>query len=250
MSEQERDDFVLAIRRLSARGGGDCPELAFTGILNALKQEPQLGSPMFVFTDASAKDSTAANINEVKKYAEYFSVTINFFMKNSCGSGIPAGFDEVASHTSGQIFPLKTDSEIQRFKDYVEDSLKDSVVIHEGKDGSDVFMTLDGEITTLLISLEVKQAGQAKFVKLVDPVGRPLLPILTTTYTCIFKQENPFPGTWHLKYPAGVDIKSYVAKSAGNNTVDFKPYFLHSESETADDSRPVLSVPHPVRGNF
>ena len=179
------------------------------------------------------------------RYAKQFSATINFFVKNGCGmSSIHSAYVDIASYTSGQIFPLKTDSEIEKFKDYVDDCLKDSVLIAEGKSGSDIFITIDGEITTLLISLEVKQANQARYVKLVDPVGELLSPIIVTTYTCIFKQAYPMPGTWHMKYPAGIEIKSFAGKSAGNNTIDFAPYFLHEETKGG----PVLSVKSPKLG--
>lgn len=180
----------------------------------------------------------------LSRYAEDFSTTINFFIKNTCSVGIDPKFSEIASYTSGQIFPLKTDKEIEKFKDYVDDCLKDSVIITEGKSGSDFYITIDGEITTLLISLELKQADRSQYVKLVDPFGDKVSAILTTTYSCVFKQEMPMPGTWHLKYPAGLDITSYVAKSVGNNTVDFATYFLHE----GNGSGPVLSVTSPVKG--
>ena len=118
------------------------------------------------------------------------------------------------------------------------------MIIKEGKSGSDIFITIDGEITTLLISLEVKQANQARYVKLVDPFGELLSPIIVTTYTCIFKQLRPMPGTWHMKYPAGIEVKSFSGKSAGNNTIDFSTYFLHEETEGS----PVLSVKSPKLG--
>ena len=90
----------------------------------------------------------------------------------------------------------------------------------------------------------MKQVNQAKHVKLVDPFGDVLLPSLTTSYTCIFKQSNPMPGIWHMKYPAGIEVSSYVAKSSGNNTLDFATYFLHQEK----NGGPVLSVKSPVQG--
>jgi hypothetical protein len=50
------------------------------GILDALNEDPDPGSPMYVFTDASAKDATPKNIQEVKTMAKYAdNVAINFF---------------------------------------------------------------------------------------------------------------------------------------------------------------------------
>jgi hypothetical protein len=50
------------------------------GILDALYQGPDPGSPLYVFTDASAKDATPENIEEVKSMAKFLGkAVINFF---------------------------------------------------------------------------------------------------------------------------------------------------------------------------
>lgn len=71
--------FVDAINKLKARGGGDCPELTIRGILDALYEGPDWGSPLYVFTDAAAKDATPQNLEDVKSMAQYVGATINFF---------------------------------------------------------------------------------------------------------------------------------------------------------------------------
>ena len=50
-------------------------------MLEALYQDPQWGSPMYVFTDAGPKDATDEFIEELKYLAsaEEYGVTINFF---------------------------------------------------------------------------------------------------------------------------------------------------------------------------
>ena len=73
-------EFVRAINDLTAHSGGDCPEYAFQGMLNALGQDPLFGSPMYVFTDADPKDATVENIEEVKLLANDLEVTINFLL--------------------------------------------------------------------------------------------------------------------------------------------------------------------------
>lgn len=74
--------FVKAIQALTATGGGDCPEKTFQGLLNAIykSSQPRWGSPMYVFTDASAKDATAENIDEVEYLVEDYGITVNFFL--------------------------------------------------------------------------------------------------------------------------------------------------------------------------
>ena len=78
MNETEAAAFVDAINDLRAHGGGDCPEYAFRGMLKALSEDPEWGSPMYVFTDADPKDATEVNIAEVKALVKMYGVTINF----------------------------------------------------------------------------------------------------------------------------------------------------------------------------
>ena len=80
--ENKAGEFVAEINKLRPHEGGDCPEYTFKGMLEALYQEPQWGSPMYVFTDADPKDATADNIKEVESIAnaDDCGVTINFFV--------------------------------------------------------------------------------------------------------------------------------------------------------------------------
>lgn len=86
MDEIDAGEFVQAINNLTPHGGGDCPEYAFTGMLEALYNDPQWGSPMYVFTDAGPKDASDEYIEEVKYLAsaEEYGVTINFFTTGQC----------------------------------------------------------------------------------------------------------------------------------------------------------------------
>ena len=72
--------FVKAIRDLSATGGGDCPELTFQAMIDALYESPHEGSPMYVFTDATAKDDSEVNRGLLESLAvNVHKATINFF---------------------------------------------------------------------------------------------------------------------------------------------------------------------------
>ena len=90
------------INALGASGGGDCPELAFAGMLDALKQGPEYGSPMFVFTDASAKDGDSSNKEELKAMAKAVDVTITFFTRlHGCFPHGIKDYEEIARDTGG-----------------------------------------------------------------------------------------------------------------------------------------------------
>ena len=94
------------IDRLIAYGplNPDCPELAFTGMINAINGGIKSGSPMFVFTDASAKDGDSLNKAVLKGMAETMDVTITFFTgHDNCGpSYVVKDYDETAKETGGK----------------------------------------------------------------------------------------------------------------------------------------------------
>ena len=84
--EDNKAEFISAIQGLRVAGGGDCPEMAFGGMLGAYESQPKLGSPMFVFTDAGAKDDSFEKKEELKQFADQYGSTINFFTNyRGCG---------------------------------------------------------------------------------------------------------------------------------------------------------------------
>jgi uncharacterized repeat protein (TIGR01451 family) len=114
-----------AIRALRATGGGDCPELAYTGMLQAMgAMDP--GGHLFVFTDASARDASLAG--EVVSLALATRTQIEALRFGSCGAGaapdpgqspfrftragwrslaaMSGDFREVAEASGGQVFDL------------------------------------------------------------------------------------------------------------------------------------------------
>ena len=48
--------------------------MAFTGILEALKKQPEYGSPLYVFTDAPLKDLYLSKEAEIQARARYVHV--------------------------------------------------------------------------------------------------------------------------------------------------------------------------------
>lgn len=129
-AENEGKDFLKSIDAIQPKGGGDCAEMAFAGILEALNAGPQYGSPLFVITDASAKDDTLTNVKTAKVIAQSTGVTINFFTKpNGCENKGVDSFRKLASFTSGQVFPLKSDAELRNLTSFVKESLDSTQII-------------------------------------------------------------------------------------------------------------------------
>jgi von Willebrand factor A domain-containing protein 7 len=88
-------------------GGGDCPELALTGIKNALKHAMS-NSVGFVFSDASAKDFNLES--EIMPILQKRQITLNFFLTGTCKGKWDPGYkvyENLALRSGGQVFDMK-----------------------------------------------------------------------------------------------------------------------------------------------
>ena len=102
----ELAQFAEDIGAINPNGGGDCPELAFTGKINGLSSGPQYGSSMFVFTDAAPKDATLDNMENVIGGAFGFDVKISFFtVTNPLCDPNPdySKYQKIADETGGRL---------------------------------------------------------------------------------------------------------------------------------------------------
>ncbi len=96
------DPFLSALNAVSANGGGDCPELAWTGASLAVNAA-LTDSTLYLFTDASAKDTGLAGT--VAAVAKKKRTKIYPLLFGSCSPFDQAYFD-VAQATGGQVFTL------------------------------------------------------------------------------------------------------------------------------------------------
>ncbi|MCU6496879.1 hypothetical protein LPN04_03620 [Rugamonas sp. A1-17] len=94
--------FKGAIGGLGADGGGDCPELAMTGMYNGLSLADP-GGDLFMYTDATAKDASLAGA--VISLAKSKDIKIYPILFGSC-SPLTPGFLQAAAETGGQVFFL------------------------------------------------------------------------------------------------------------------------------------------------
>ncbi|KAA2261578.1 VWA domain-containing protein [Solihabitans fulvus] len=127
--------FKNAISALTASGGGDCPELAMSGLLQAVGAMDE-GSDLFTFTDADAKDADLADT--VSNLAASKDIRIYPMLFGNCTGDLaarsqqpqaqqpqanqhaatgalavpaftaPKPFQDVARATGGQVFALST----------------------------------------------------------------------------------------------------------------------------------------------
>jgi von Willebrand factor A domain-containing protein 7 len=94
--------FKASISGLGASGGGDCPELAMTGMYNGLSLSNPSGS-LFMYTDASAKDAGLAGA--VIGLAKAKEIKVFAILFGSC-SPIEPGYLQLATETGGQAISL------------------------------------------------------------------------------------------------------------------------------------------------
>lgn len=101
-STTDANAFKAAIGGLGAFGGGDCPELAMTGMYNGLSLSNPSGS-LFMYTDASAKDAGLAGA--VIGLAKSKEIKVFAILFGSC-SPIEPGYLQLATETGGQAISL------------------------------------------------------------------------------------------------------------------------------------------------
>ena len=97
------DEFKQAINGLGASAGGDCPELAFMAILQALERFDEAGGELLVFTDATVKDGSLAGA--VVSLAQQRNVKITMMLSGSC-SPIDPDYYRISRETGGQSFVI------------------------------------------------------------------------------------------------------------------------------------------------
>ena len=257
----EGKDFIKALQELRAIGGGDCPERSFTGMVDALESGPQIGSPMYVFTDASPKDNTIQNKDIILDLAHNLDVKINFLTRRdtycSTETGAFQPYEDLASETGGLVYPLHNSNELIRLGTLVSDSLKGSAYIGTGDLDSVVrgrrrrkaqeheySIPVDDSMQRLFITVITENSAAG--IRLVDPAGK------LVTYGrellrkgVVYNIEKPIVGVFMLIVPADAGKYKYRVNSVGTVNIDFGHYYVFIASR---GSRIPIPLKHPLQG--
>ena len=124
-------EFINDIGNLEATEGGDCKEYALNGMLSAVQEGPEDGSPLFVFTDAPPKDDAEENMVAILALAQMSGITINFFIEEACDVG-DSGLDiykELASET-GEIHLRIKENELKRMANFTDTKLGKRLIMN------------------------------------------------------------------------------------------------------------------------
>jgi hypothetical protein len=195
--------FINAVNGLSASGGDDCPELSMTGLLSAINVAGQ-GATLFLFTDASSKDSAlAANVTAAAS-AKNIQVNMNIF--GSC-SPIDPVYGQVARQTGGQLFVLQQ-SEASAILSLATPQLgahpatllSTTGVLKPGVQTVDI--PVNANIAKLTVSVSMDTKGS---ITLLQPNGAPVTSgptVVITSFSAgqVITKTLPTPGLWRLQF--------------------------------------------------
>lgn len=143
--------ITTAISGLSATGGGDCPELAMQGILDALIDVPiaNSGCKIFFFSDATAKDH--ALISQVTAQIILKGCAFTPVLSGCCGTCQDPCLSLPSSYCASNVVDSRSESDEIEKEELVEGS-------PERKKRSVSSTSTEGE--TLLYDLAYKSGGK------------------------------------------------------------------------------------------
>ena len=247
----EGKEFVKAIEALRASGGGDCPELAFSGIIDALNGGAQQNSPLYVFTDATAKDAHKLDIAKATTLAK--GASVYFFTTGLCGGTSYKPFEDLASESCGQMFKIPKHSADLAKMSKITKSLLHATSCSTGtgigpigrkkRSASSAYRLLfDDVMEKVIVTVTTQNTGAT--IVLEDPRGVPVSSGKTTlTKGAIFEVDHPRPGRWRLTVSSGAGAHSYVVKASSKTNVDFDLVFAIPRRRMSP-----LPISHPLIG--
>lgn len=228
VSTSDAASFKTSIAGLFASGGGDCPELAFTGMYNGLALSNPSGS-LFMYTDASAKDAVLAGA--VIGLAKAKEIKLYLILFGSC-SPLEPGYLQAATETGGQAFMLTRDEaeSVTTLADLV--GRNNAVQLLSVVDSFATPQTYDVPVDSTMTQLTVSVSATnfvTPGVTLMRPDGTAVTPATADTYMTlsggvIISIKTPVRGLWKLRVQDSADA-TYVNVS-GTSDLAFSSFRL------------------------
>ncbi|KAJ0050442.1 hypothetical protein NL108_003664, partial [Boleophthalmus pectinirostris] len=221
----------MEISKLKAQGGGDEPEMCYSGIQLALTTAPSY-SNIYVFTDASAKD---ANLKDTLiALIRTTKSTVNFFMTNlrrrrrSTRGGTFNDYKDLALASGGQAIQV-TKGELPQATDIILDTSTSALVTVLQQDRNpgkpDTFsFSLDDSLKNITIYI----TGTSISFTLKNPAGVTQSSSQTTGALATIKpvgnlwrsslNADRATGTWQINITSN---NPYTVKVTGQSTIAF-----------------------------
>lgn len=216
--------YLSRVGSLFPGGGGDCPELSQTALLQAIGASRK-DSKLFSFTDASAKDAGLANA--VNAAAQAKRIRITHLLTGSCSPIDPAYFSN-SEETGGQLFLLNQfQGEVGKVFDLVRPQLfGDFVTLQRsrgtlvGTGGREFVVPVDSTLSTAVFSvaIDVKQSVTLRRPSgAVVVAGEPGVTVTQLASGAIFTVGDPEPGAWRFSFTGSGEFR-FAAQ--GNSPLD------------------------------
>ena len=95
--------FIIALNQSSAEGGGDCPDLALTGLRSTI-DNCNSDCAVFVITDADPKDK--GMLESIKRLIVIKRIQVNFILTGSCNNAIDPVYYQLAEFSLGLVVQI------------------------------------------------------------------------------------------------------------------------------------------------
>ncbi|KAM5151607.1 uncharacterized protein ACMZJ9_009832 [Mantella aurantiaca] len=227
---ESREEFGAFFNNLEARDGGDCPELAITGIEQALLHSTHQ-SFILVLTDASAKDyANATLVNQVFSLIKTTGAQVFFLITGMCGSEDSPDYTiyrDIASLSFGHVFTIPL-SDLNKVFNYLDFTLSipvnSSELLFSG-DFTDLVHNESLSVSDTFSSLMITTDGVINSLRLVGPnnLVRRLAVLVTERWGSMQLMNNPAIGNYIIIINAGgrhaVRVQGFMAtniSSTGN----------------------------------
>ncbi|MGQ0620583.1 MAG: thrombospondin type 3 repeat-containing protein [Panacagrimonas sp.] len=253
------NSLLSAVELISVGGGGDCPELSQGGLLEAI-ENARVGSTLYFFSDASAKDSSM--LGNVEANANAKKITLDYMLTGSC-SPIDPAYIRGAQNTGGQVFLIgenETNLSFGLIEPSLTGDLRPMIVVNSSlsPSGAQSFnVPVDSTLTGLTFSVS---ADTLTGVQVVRPSGAMVLPTdadakITVLSTGRFiTLRSPAPGPWQLQVTGSGELSVSVMGNSSLELSDFN--FVELRGRPAHqgmfpiDGLPVLGTPSTIRAKL
>ncbi|MGH8076700.1 MAG: hypothetical protein ACREPE_05160, partial [Lysobacter sp.] len=220
-----------AVASIRPSGGGDCPELSQTALIRAV-EAAFVRSHLYLFSDATAKDSSLAN--QVIARAQAKRTKLNYGLTASC-SPIDPAYIRGADETGGQLFRV-TPAEVPKLFSLIEPQLSgdfESIARRQFElvagDSEVVEIPVDSHMSSLVVSATVvaNDVAANHSVKLYRPSGAEVtaadagVSVVTLNSGIILSVEDPEAGQWRTKIDGFGPISLAVQ---GNTSIGFERF--------------------------
>ena len=222
------DDILARINAISPSGGGDCPELSNSALLRAVNKA-KFGSRIYVYTDASVKDTDRYLTDNVKAVAKRKDIFIKYILSGSC-SPIDPIYEEVARETGGQVVVVdNTETAVANSYSLIEPELSgdlEPVLILEETLGDTPITTsfpVDSTMTSLVVAVHMDTKGDVHLYRPGDSEVQADDTDATITELPngrVITISSPETGNWQLSVD-GLSGVTYSLTVSGNTPLRF-----------------------------